>query len=190
MDSDAESDVSDVSTETVYIDCPHCNGEGQIATGERRAIPVPSGNKKHGITAPGPVHPSMLRFLRLAPRTEVSRVTWLKEVNAYVKANNLSVKNAEGKSVIRVDKKLAALECDCNEGDEHNMFSLVKLHSCLFYKPEAAAAMKIQTLYRGKVAREEVELKRLRPDDLLNPEYKKLRTKIAGVQSTVSKMKA
>jgi hypothetical protein len=182
MDSDAESDTS---TESVYIDCPHCNGEGQIATHERRPIPVRSrSTAAYGLAVPGPVHPLMLKFMDLEPRTKVSRATWFNEFNAYVNANYL--KNG---TVIRLDNKLAALNCDSKEGDVFTMFQLVKLHSSLFYTRKEAAAIKIQTLYRCKVARQQTEHKRLCPENLLNPQFKERRIDIAGVQSTVSKMK-
>ena len=96
-----------------------------------------SGNRTpSGFVKPAPITDKLAQFLGKSLGTEMARVEVSKEINAYIKSNNL--KDQQNGRIIHPDSKLTAL-LNVKEGEELTYFNLQKYMKHLFIKKDAVA---------------------------------------------------
>jgi chromatin remodeling complex protein RSC6 len=96
-----------------------------------------SGNRApSGFVKPAPISDELAKFLGKTSGTEMARVEVSKEINAYIKSNNL--KDPKNGRIIHPDSKLTVL-LNVKPGDELSYFNLQKYMKHHFIKKTASA---------------------------------------------------
>lgn len=143
---------------------------------------------RHGIASPFIVRQELIEFLGLPKGVWLSRVAAVHLICNYIKANKL--KNGK---FIEPDERLTKLlwASGIPFPAELTFFTLHRHLNPFFVSRSEAlekCAIFVQSLYRGKVACREVDLKRLEPQHLLCGEYRDVRLARFGMSDTVARM--
>jgi chromatin remodeling complex protein RSC6 len=100
-----------------------------------------SGNRQpSGFVKPTPITEELAQFLGKKAGTEMARTEVSKEINNYIRSNNLQ--NKDNGRIINADQKLSTL-LKLNEGDELTYFNLQKYMKHHFIKPEPVVSVAV-----------------------------------------------